>query len=111
MHVHVQKFTRTTCPRSSAGPSGSELSQAVAPPSDGMCTRVSGCLITIATTEQVEAGQRWRCGLHHHHHGYGKAIRTTTTIHATTIQSVDLDRGRWGRRRMDGELVRIPSSL
>ena len=38
MHVHVQKFTRTTWPRSSAGPSGSELSHAVAPPSEGMCT-------------------------------------------------------------------------
>ena len=38
MHVSVQKFTRTTWPRSSAGPSGSELSHPVAPPSEGMCT-------------------------------------------------------------------------
>ena len=38
MHVHVQKFTRTTWPRSSAGPSGSELSQSGALPSEGMCT-------------------------------------------------------------------------
>jgi hypothetical protein len=29
----------TTCPRSSAGPSGSELSHSVAPPSEGMCIR------------------------------------------------------------------------
>ena len=37
MHVRVQKFTRTTWPRSSAGPSGAELSHSVAPPSGGMC--------------------------------------------------------------------------
>src|SRR3954464_3625676 len=44
MHVSVQKSTRTTWPRSSAGRRGSELSHSVAPPSDGMCTdpRVSG---------------------------------------------------------------------
>ena len=41
MHVQVQKFTRTTRPRSSAGPSGSELSHAVAPPSEGRCTCAS----------------------------------------------------------------------
>ena len=39
MHVSVQKFTSTTRPRSSAGPSGSELSHSVAPPSGGMCRR------------------------------------------------------------------------
>ena len=39
MQVSVQKFTSTTCPRSSAGPSGSELSHPVAPSSAGMCTR------------------------------------------------------------------------
>src|SRR5882724_9886589 len=38
MHVSVQKSTRTTWPRSSAGPSGSEFSHPVAPPSDGMWT-------------------------------------------------------------------------
>src|SRR3954468_3788178 len=31
MHVSVQKFTSTTWPRSSVGPSGSELSHPVAP--------------------------------------------------------------------------------
>src|SRR4051794_27462910 len=36
MHVSVQKSTRMTRPRSAAGPSGSELSHAVAPSSDGM---------------------------------------------------------------------------
>src|SRR5215211_4806273 len=35
--VSVQKSTRTTWPRSSAGPSGSESSHSVAPPSAGMC--------------------------------------------------------------------------
>jgi hypothetical protein len=35
------KFTRTTRPRSSAGPSGSELSHSVVPSSEGMCTRAS----------------------------------------------------------------------
>src|SRR5215216_1288800 len=39
MHVSVQKFTSTTCPGSSAGPSGSELSHPVAPSSEGMWTR------------------------------------------------------------------------
>ena len=39
MQVSVQKFTRTTWSRSSAGESGSELSHSVAPPSAGMCTR------------------------------------------------------------------------
>src|SRR5215216_7805691 len=39
MHVSVQKFTSTTCPRSSAGPSASELSHPVAPSSEGMWTR------------------------------------------------------------------------
>jgi hypothetical protein len=39
MHVSVQTFTRTTWPRRSAGPSGSELSYPVAPPSEGMCRR------------------------------------------------------------------------
>src|SRR5215218_9693692 len=38
MQVSVQKSTRTTWPRSSAGPSGLELSHSVAPPSEGMCT-------------------------------------------------------------------------
>jgi hypothetical protein len=37
MHVSVQKFISTTWPRSSAGPGGSELSHAVAAPSEGMC--------------------------------------------------------------------------
>src|SRR5215210_5163391 len=35
MHVRVQKFTSTTRPRSSAGPSGSELSHPVAPSNPG----------------------------------------------------------------------------
>src|SRR5688572_15595640 len=38
MQVSVQKSTRITWPRSSAGPSGSESSHSVAPPSEGMCT-------------------------------------------------------------------------
>ena len=38
MHDSVQKFTRTTWPCSSAGPSGSELSHPVAPPSEGICS-------------------------------------------------------------------------
>src|SRR5215217_8801698 len=38
MQVSVQKSTRTTWPRRSAGPSGSESSHSVAPPSEGMCT-------------------------------------------------------------------------
>src|SRR3954452_15799168 len=39
MQVSVQKSTRTTRPRSPAGSSGSELSQAVPAPNEGMCTR------------------------------------------------------------------------
>src|SRR6516225_848021 len=39
MHVRVQKFTSTTWPRRSAGPSGAELSHSVAPSSEGMRTR------------------------------------------------------------------------
>ncbi len=35
------KFTTTTRPRGSAGPSGSELSHSVAPSSVGMCTRAN----------------------------------------------------------------------
>src|SRR5215207_947524 len=38
MQVSVQKSTRMTWPRRSAGPSGSESSHSVAPPSEGMCT-------------------------------------------------------------------------
>ena len=34
-----EKFISTTWPRSSAGPGGSELSHAVAAPSEGMCSR------------------------------------------------------------------------
>src|SRR4051794_3943213 len=41
MQVSVQKLTRTTRPRSSAGSRGSELSQLVAPPSEGNCVTVS----------------------------------------------------------------------
>ena len=41
MQVKVQKLTSTTWPRSWAGPSGSELSHSVAPPSDGMCSLLS----------------------------------------------------------------------
>ena len=41
MQVNVQKLTSTTWPRSWAGPSGSELSHSVAPPSDGMCGLLS----------------------------------------------------------------------
>src|SRR5512133_4399834 len=39
MHVSVQKSARTTRPRRPSGSSGSEFSHAVAPPSEGMCTR------------------------------------------------------------------------
>jgi uncharacterized protein YbjT (DUF2867 family) len=39
MHVRVQKSTRTTWPRRWTGPSGSELSHSVAPPSEGICRR------------------------------------------------------------------------
>src|ERR1700683_2215452 len=39
MHVSVQKFTSTTWPRSSAGPSCFELSQSVAPANGGMGSR------------------------------------------------------------------------
>ena len=39
MHVSVQKSTSTMWPRSSAGPSGSELSHPVAPLSEGMRRR------------------------------------------------------------------------
>src|SRR4051812_39373317 len=39
MQVSVQKSTRTTRPRRSPGLSGSELSHAVAPPSEGMWRR------------------------------------------------------------------------
>src|SRR5436305_14831801 len=39
MHVSVQKFTSTTWPRRSAGPSGSELSHSGTPSREGMCTR------------------------------------------------------------------------
>src|SRR6266508_4255959 len=44
MHVSVQKSTRTTWPRSSAEPSGSELGHPVAPPSEGV-RRPSNTLI------------------------------------------------------------------
>src|SRR5690349_21305852 len=50
MQVQVQKFTRTTRPRSSAGPSGSELSHSVAPCRDGMCTRPS----MVASAQRAE---------------------------------------------------------
>src|SRR5215218_4175029 len=39
MQVSVQKFTRTTRPRSAAGSSGSDPIHSVAPPSEGMCRR------------------------------------------------------------------------
>jgi hypothetical protein len=38
---HVQKFTSTTRPRSSAGPSGSEPTHPVAPSSEGIRTRAN----------------------------------------------------------------------
>src|SRR3954469_17285867 len=52
MHVSVQKSTSTTRPRNSAGPSGSELSHPVAPPSDGMRT----CVNTVALAKRAEPG-------------------------------------------------------
>ena len=39
--VLTPDLTTTTRPCSSAGPSGSELSHSVAPPSEGMCTRAN----------------------------------------------------------------------
>src|SRR4051794_10922802 len=50
MHVHVQKFTSTTRPPNSAGPSGSDLSHSVAPPSEGMCT----CVNTVVLAQRAE---------------------------------------------------------
>src|SRR5215203_2756757 len=48
MHVHVQKFTTTTWPRSSAVPSGSELSHSVAPANAGRCTRSNRVMVSAA---------------------------------------------------------------
>src|SRR4051794_30705540 len=56
MQVSVQKSTSTTRPRKSAASSGSELSQADAPASDGMCRR-SNTLTSVAPAEQLEHEQ------------------------------------------------------
>src|ERR1700742_3872811 len=52
MHVSVQKFTSTTCPRKSAGPSGSALSHPVAPPNEGTCTLM--VLTTLSRRVAIE---------------------------------------------------------
>src|SRR5919202_4200613 len=61
MHVSVQKSTSTTRPPSAARSSGSEFSQAVAPPSEGMCTSweiVISIFDSVAlAAEQVEQQQ------------------------------------------------------
>src|SRR5262245_40109263 len=54
MHVSVQKFTRTTRPRSPAGSRGSEFSHPVAPSSEGMCTVESISLRERRPDQQVE---------------------------------------------------------
>jgi len=45
MHVSVQKFTRTTWPRSSAGPSGSDPSHSATPANGGICSRSNMVLL------------------------------------------------------------------
>src|SRR5689334_20450087 len=52
MQVSVQKFTSTTRPRKSAGPSGSELSHPAAPSNRGMSSR-SG---TSSLPQRAERG-------------------------------------------------------
>src|SRR4051795_10076141 len=56
MQVSVQKSTSTTRPRKSGASSGSELSQAFAPVSDGMCSR-SNTLTSVAPAEQLKHEQ------------------------------------------------------
>src|SRR5262245_42859540 len=59
MQVSVQKFTRTTRPRSSPGASGAEPSHEVAPPSEGICAW-SGTVPSalVAADRPVRAARR-----------------------------------------------------
>jgi transposase len=54
----VQKSTTTTCPRSSAGPSGSEPSHSVAPSSDGMRRRSKTRMCPVTTTRRGTGRRR-----------------------------------------------------
>src|SRR3954453_17015308 len=56
MHVSVQKCTRTTRPPSSAGPSGSEFSHSIAPPSEGMCTCANTMLLAQRAEPRAQLG-------------------------------------------------------
>src|SRR5689334_21607641 len=61
MHVSVQKSTRTTWPRSSRRPSGAELSQPVAPSSEGMRRRpktLTASTLTVAPARRTR-GRPW----------------------------------------------------
>src|SRR5215211_4565843 len=57
MHVHVQKFTSTMCPRSSAEPNGSELSHPVAPSREGMLMRAETFIYVGEELSQYPARQ------------------------------------------------------
>src|SRR4051794_39683107 len=52
MQVRVQKSTTTACPRSLAGPSGSELSPSVAPPSEGRGGRLETAILSPPPRER-----------------------------------------------------------
>src|SRR3954470_6983576 len=56
MHVSVQKCTRTTRPPSSAGPSGSEFSHSIAPPSEGMWTCANTMLLAQRAEPRAQLG-------------------------------------------------------
>src|SRR4051794_31511546 len=59
MQVSVQKFTSTTRPCSSSGPSGSELSHAAAPSSEGMCRRSDTVMVwSLLLSPPRERGER-----------------------------------------------------
>ena len=90
MHVSVQKSTRTTWPRSSAGMSGSELSHAVAPSIEGMRSRsvavIPSLLPVLAMVPLVRL--RWRPwntlarSRHTDHYGVGMQCRINgATVH------------------------------
>src|SRR5215207_5719077 len=57
MQVSVQKFTSTTRPRNSAGTSGSDFSQAVAPANAGMCT------VAVMAIARISFLERWSLGV------------------------------------------------
>src|SRR5215213_8916012 len=102
MHVSVQKFTSTTRPRSSAGPSGSEFSHPVAPSNAGTRLRSNTAIRPRYLAATAGGGSDTLAASRY---GVREAVRTSSS---SSGGAPEADSGRDGTDgAADGELIAL----